>query len=110
MAERRSASKFREYLSAFMVGIAALGAGYILLDPQFSFMFEGGTTLKLGGEGFSADLKGATITMVVIGGFVAVKEFWLGASASGQTQSEAMSRIAEAASPAIAQTPKEEVK
>lgn len=101
MPERRS-GKFRELLSMFMVVVAAIGGGYILLDPRISFVLTGGTTVELGGEGFSADLKGAVASLILIGGFVAVKEYWLGASASGQNQQEVMGRIAEASAAAPA--------
>jgi hypothetical protein len=97
----RRAGRFTERLSMFMCVVAAMGAAAVLLDPKFTFNVAG-QTIAIGGDGFSADLKGAVITAILISGWTAVKEFWLGASASGQNQAESMSRIAEAAAPATA--------
>ena len=98
---RQESSKYTEKLSTFMVGSAVLGGAWVLLDPVFTITLWG-QMVKIGGEGFSADLKGAVVSLILIGGFTATKEYWLGASATGQKQSESMSRIAEAAAPAIA--------
>jgi hypothetical protein len=101
MIERR-ATRFTERLSMFMAVASAMGGFYVLLDPIFAFEISGGHTLKIGGEGFSADLKGAVVSLILIGGWTAIKEYWLGSSASGQHQAESMSRIAEASAPAAA--------
>lgn len=98
---RKGTSRYTERLSTFMVVTAALGGVYVLLDPVFTLTLWG-QSVKIGGEGFSADLKGAVVSLILIGGWTAVKEFWLGASATGQTQSASMSRIAEGAAPAAA--------
>ena len=98
MIERR-ARKFTEQLSMFMVAVAALGAFLVLIDPKFVITVFG-QEIAIGGDGFSADLKGAVISAILIGGWTAVKEFWLGASASGQQQGESIARMAEAAAPA----------
>lgn len=101
MIDRRR-GRFTERLSMFMCIIAAIGAAAVLMDPRFTLAFSDGSTLSFGGdEGFSADLKGAVITAILISGWTAVKEYWLGASASGNRQSETVQRIAEA-SPATA--------
>ena len=91
----RRAGRFTEKLSLFMVTVAALGAFMVLIDPKWAGTVFG-ATVSLGGDGFSADLKGAVISAILIGGWTAVKEYWLGASAGGQNQAESMSRIAEA--------------
>ena len=93
MVERR-ASKFTERLSLFMVRVAAIGAAYVLLAPKFTFMIYG-QVIEIGGEGFSADLKGAVVSLVLIGGWSAVKEFWLGTSASSEKKSDALQRMME---------------
>lgn len=93
--EKRKGARYTEKLSTFMVVTAALGGIYVLLDPVFTITLFG-QSVKLGGEGFSADLKGAVVSLILIGGWTAVKEFWLGASASAQNQAASMSRIAEA--------------
>lgn len=107
MSDRRNPPEkrrgiFREKLSMFMVVVAAIGAMGVLMDPKFSYTFSSGLVLSVGGDGFSADLKGAVISAILIGGWTAVKEYWLGASAAGTNQAESMSRIAEAVAPAVA--------
>ena len=98
--ERRRSGRFIEKLSTFMVSVAAAGALIVLVDIKITFtVFE--QVIQIG-SGFSADLKGAVIASILISGFTAVKEFWLGASASGQNQAESMSRIAEASAPVAA--------
>ena len=91
MEERRS-GVFTEKLSLFMVVTAALGAVLVLFDPKTTFVVAG-QTLNLGGEGFSADLKGAVISAILIGGWTAVKEYWLGSSAGSEKKSETISRL-----------------
>lgn len=102
--EKRSKArppKFTERLSLFMLRVAAFGAAYVLLDPSV-WIKDGKFNFLLNSGGFSADLKGMVIAAILIGGWTAVKEFWLGASASGQDQAQSMSRIAEASTPAVA--------
>lgn len=98
--ERRSATRFTEKLSTFMVMVAAAGAFFVLADPKMYFQFWG-QSITIDGVEFSADLKGAVIFAILIGGWVAVKEYWLGASEQGKDQARAMSQIA-AAAPAAA--------
>ena len=93
MVERR-ASKFTERLSLFMVRVAAIGAAYVLLEPKFTFMIYD-QIIEIGSEGFSADLKGAVVSLILIGGWSAVKEFWLGTSASNEKQTDALQRMVE---------------
>jgi hypothetical protein len=99
VTERRS-GKFTERLSMFMVAVGALGALIVLLDVKFTIVLANQTVSI--GTGFSPDLKGAVITAILISGYTAVKEYWLGSSAGSQVQQESISRIAEAA----ATTPK----
>lgn len=70
---------FSERLSMAVIVIAALGAFGVLLDPVATLNIAG-QTIKIGGEGFSAELKGAVITIMLIGGWTAVMGFWLGSS------------------------------
>lgn len=101
--EERRASPFTEKLSTLMVVVASLGAFLVLFDPKFTFTFWG-QELTLGGDGFSADLKGAVISAILIGGWTAVKEYWLGSSVGTVKSAETIQRIAEAApAPAIKQ-------
>ena len=101
MIERRQ-SQFTERLSMVMVVIAAIGGFLILIDPQITTGNIGGWSFKFGSDGFSQELKGAVVTIMLLAGWTAVKEYWLGASAGGQKQSESVSRIAEGVSAAPA--------
>ena len=94
--EERRASPFTEKLSMFMVGVAALGAFVVLLDIKYTVTI-GGAVIQIGSDGFSADLKGAVISAILIGGWTAVKEYWLGASVGSVKSAESMQRIAEKA-------------
>lgn len=96
----KRAGRFIETLSMFMVRVATVGAVIVLVDVKLTFVIA--QQVVSIGSGFSPDLKGAVITAILIGGWTAVKEYWLGSSATGQTQSESMSRIAEASAPAAA--------
>jgi hypothetical protein len=99
--ERRKATKFTEKLSLFMVVTAALGGFLVLIDPRGAWtMF--GHPFSFGGDGFSAELKGAVVTIMLIGGWTAVKEFWLGSSAGSQNTAETIGRIAEQSAPVAA--------
>lgn len=98
----RRAGRFTERLSLYMLALAAFGVFIVLLEPKWVYVFPGGSTITIGGMPFSADMKGGIVALIIVGGFVAIKEYWLGASAAGQTQSESMSRIAEAAAPVAA--------
>ncbi len=92
--ERRNGT-FAERLSVYIVVIAALGAFLVLLDPRIALVF-GDQKISIGGEGFSSELKGAVITIMLIGGWTAAVSFWLGNTESGKKQQESLSRIAEA--------------
>lgn len=96
-AERRE-NKFTEKLSMFMVSVAAFGAFFVLTDPVITIS----DTVKIGGEGFSADLKGAVVSLILIGGWSAVKEFWLGTSASSEKKTDMIANMV--SPPAIAGT------
>ena len=93
MKDRRT-SKFTERLSIFMVRVAAIGAAYVLLEPKFTFLIYG-QVIAIGSAGFSADLKGAVVSLILIGGWSAVKEFWLGTSASNEKGADSLRRMVE---------------
>lgn len=87
-------SPFTEKLSVFMVTVAALGAFLVLVDPTLTLTVHN-QVLVIGKDGFSADLKGAVISAILIGGWTAVKEYWLGSSAGTVKSAETIQRIAE---------------
>lgn len=90
---------FTQRLSLRMLWIASVGAAYVLLDPYITHTFADGTTFQLGkaGGAFADQMKGAVITLILVAGFTAVKEFWLGGSAGEKAQGQTLSRMAEAA-------------
>ena len=99
--EDHRAPAFIEKLSWFMAWMAALGGMYVILDPVITLKLSW-ADIKIGGEGFSEQLKGAVVALILVEGWKAVKEFWLGTSASGQKQQESMTRIAEQVAPVAA--------
>ncbi len=94
--------RFIERLSCLLVVFSAAGAALVLLDPVLSFALPSGTAIKLGGNGFSDQMKGAVIMLVLIAGFSAVVSYWLGASNQGDKAQENVNAIAAAAAPAQA--------
>lgn len=97
-------NRFTERLSLLMVTVASLGAFLVLIDPKLTLQIAG-QTVVLGGGGFSADLKGAVVSLILIGGWSAVKEYWLGSSEGSSQKGEAIARIAEAGAPASKEPP-----
>ena len=64
---------FIQVLALLLVSISAIGAGYVLTSDI---------------ERFSADLRGAIVTMIIVGGFVGVKEFFFGSSEGSRRKDE----------------------
>lgn len=77
-----------------MVMVAAFGALVVLLDVKVTYHITENTVIAVGGT-FSNDLKGAVISAILISGWTAVKEYWLGASASSEGHQATISKIAE---------------
>lgn len=92
--ERRD-PKFTERISMYMVVVATIGAFLILLDPKFTLTI-GGQVIAMGGEGFSQELKGAVVTIMLLGGWTSVQKFWLDTTDTAKIQSQSIARIAEA--------------
>lgn len=61
-----------------------------LLSLLFLIVAAGGGYMVLAGE-YPPELKGAVITLILIGGFTGVKEFWFGSSRGSQAKDERMS-------------------
>src|ERR1035437_8132651 len=102
MTEERRSPVFIEHLSIIIVFFAGLGALLVLIDPVLTLNVIGGNTVKIGGNGFSEQLKGAVVQSLMIGGFTAAVQYWLGSTAGGQRQQETVARIAEASAPSTA--------
>lgn len=99
--EERRASSFIQRLSYIVVAIAGFGGMYVLIDPIFSITVFG-QAVKIGGAGFSEQLKGAVVQSLLIGGWTTLIVYWFGQSASGQEQQKTVSRIAEQSAPTSA--------
>ena len=104
MLERRTRSQnqFIEYLSAFLVTFSAFGALLILVDPVITFTTDAGTVIKLGGDGFAEQMKGAVIMLILISGFTAVVSYWIGMTNQGAKAQDSVNLIAQASAPATA--------
>lgn len=98
MIERR-VSRYIEKLSMVLVVVSSIGAILVLVDPVISFAFTGGTTIKIGGTGFSDQLKGAVVSLILVGGFSAVISYWLGASNQGDKAQDSVNTMAQQAAP-----------
>ena len=74
-------------------GEATIGQGITfvqLLSLIFVAVSSAGAFMVLTMDKFPAEIKGAVVTLVLIGGFTGVKEFWFGTSAGSQRKTEAM--------------------
>jgi len=83
------------------VVVSSIGAILVLVDPVITFALMNGTTIHIGGNGFSDQLKGAVVSLILVSGFAAVIGYWLGASDQGMKAQESVNDIAKAA-PAVA--------
>lgn len=98
----RPPNKYIERLSTMLVVLASIGTVIVLIDPVIFFALQTGTTIKFGGNGFSDQLKGAVVSLILVSGFAGVIAYWLGASNTGDKAQESVSAIASAAAPAQA--------
>ncbi len=94
--------QFVERLSCILVLVSSLGAMLVLVDPVVVLTTSSGTIFKIGGTGFSDQLKGAVISLILVSGFAAVIAYWLGASNQGGKAQDSVNTIAQAAGPATA--------
>lgn len=102
MVERRAdQGRFLQVLSMVLVIVSSIGAMIVLIDPVVTFSPVQGTVIKIGGSGFSDQLKGAVVSLILVSGFAAVITYWLGASNTGQKAQDSVNSIAQAA-PAVA--------
>jgi ribosomal protein L40E len=102
MIERRHTGRFIETLSLALVIVSSIGAMIVLIDPVISFATASGTTIKVGGTGFSDQLKGAVVSLILVSGFAAVIAYWLGASNQGAKAQDSVNTIAQSAAPTTA--------
>ncbi len=100
MIEKRHRT-FIECLTYIVVFIAGMGGFYVLLDPVITLTFNG-QSIKVGGDGFAEQMKGAVIQTLLIGGWTTALAYWLGASKQGQESAQTVSQIASAAAPSQA--------
>lgn len=90
MIERRN-DVFTQSVSMWMLKAATVGAIIVLADVRFTLTFAG--QIFSIGSGFSPDLKGAIISIMLIGGWTAVKEYWLGSSAGSAARAQTIDKI-----------------
>ena len=100
--DRRKSGKFIESLSLLLVIASSLGALLVLVDPVIALKTDAGTIIKLGGEGFSDQIKGAVVALILVAGFSAVVSYWLGSSDQGGKAQESVNTIAQASAPTTA--------
>lgn len=91
--------RFVERLSCVLVVFSAIGAMIVLIDPVLSINLGNGNSIKIGGEGFADQMKGAVLTLILVAGFTAVVNYWLGASNTGDKAQESVNAIAKSAAP-----------
>lgn len=94
--------RFVERLSCLLIIFSAIGAMLVLIDPILTINLGNGNSVKIGGEGFDDQMKGAVLTLILVAGFTAVVNYWLGASNQGDKAQESVNAIAAAAAPAQA--------
>lgn len=99
MIERRKSSHFVENLSIGILTLSALGALLVLIDPIATIALPAGSSLHLGGSGFSDQLKGMVVATILVGGFSGVIGYWIGASSQGNKAQESVNSIAQLAAP-----------
>lgn len=100
-SESRLQLLFTMALSAFLIVASMAGAFLVMLDPV-GIVEINGYPVKIGGEGFAEQMKGAVLTLILIGGFTAVVNFWIRISNQEARAQEATTSIAQAAAPAAA--------
>ena len=94
--------RFIERLSCLLIVFSAFGALFVLVDPVLTLQLGNGHSIKIGGEGFDDQMKGAVLMLILVAGFTAVVQYWLGASNTGDKAQENVNAIAAAAAPAQA--------
>lgn len=97
----RRGRSFLECLTYIVIFIAGAGGMYVLIDPVLTVTI-GGQSIKIGGDGFAEQMKGAVIQTLLIGGWTTALAYWLGASKQGQESAQAVSQIAVSAAPSQA--------
>jgi|SRR5665647_1587267 len=98
MIDRRDRS-FNDKLALILVSAGIIGALLVLIDPVFAITLKNGFTLHIGGSGFSDQMKGAVITMILVGGFTAVITYYFGSSNADKVKNETISNLAATVAP-----------
>lgn len=93
--ERRRGDFVERFSLLILLG-SFLGGFLVLIDPRLDLTI-GDQLIHIGGDGFSAELRGAVVQSMLIAGLSAAVGYWLGQSATGQAAASSVTRIAEAA-------------
>lgn len=96
--EQRRSGDFIERISIILVVGAFIGGFIVLLDVRFVITVFG-QVMKIGEDGFAAEVKGMVLQSMMISGFAAVVGYWLSNTKQGQDQAQYVNKIAEAALP-----------
>jgi hypothetical protein len=99
MDDRRGGG-FNEKLAFVLVIGGIIGALVVLLDPVITITTSAGTVLHFGGTGFSDQLKGAVVSMILVSGFAAVITYYFGSSNSDKVKNQTISALAASSLPA----------
>lgn len=76
MAERRK-GRFAERLTLYLLALAAVGSAIVLLDPTFTYVWEGGSKFTIGTGEFSSEIKGGVVTIGILATISAIVRMWL---------------------------------
>lgn len=109
MNDNRRRGDFVERFSLLILFGSFLGGFLVLIDPRLTIPISA-ATLQIGGNGFSADLRGAVVQSMLIAGLSAAVGYWLGQSKTRQDTSASVQRIAEAAPTVVAAAAPESTK
>ena len=90
----RRAGEFNEKLAIVLVIGGILGAMLVLIDPVLTITMKNGVTLHLGGTGFSDQLKGAVVSMILVSGFANAVAFYFGSSNSDKMKNQTINTLA----------------
>lgn len=75
MQDKRT-PRFAEKFSKWLLTLAAVGAGIVLFNPSFEQKWDGGS-FNMGGGAFSDEIRGAVVTLCIIGAVTALIRMWL---------------------------------
>lgn len=73
--ESKPKGRFIERFSFHVFYVAAIGSAWVLLDPKFEIHYRG-ASLVLGSAAFAPEIRGAIITIGILGTIGAIMAAW----------------------------------